>query len=156
MTTNLSAILLSYWNYLVVPPQKEMQEICFAFIFRHFPTINRSSIFQPKWNSGLIFTFLEGIEVSKYDMNSHVFSTFHFQYRTKDWWKTLTNSVNKVIIIHPLPSKHRKFLMGSKLALAFSHTSMVGCSQHPVMLSDREKDIKPPENHAQRGWIDCM
>lgn len=46
--------------------------------------------------------------------------------------------------------------MGSKLALAFSHTSMAVCSQHTVMLSDREKDIKPPENHAQRGSIDCM
>lgn len=45
------------------------------------PIINRSLYFQPKWNSGLIFTFLEGIEVSKYGMDSHVFSTFHLQYK---------------------------------------------------------------------------
>lgn len=43
------------------------------------------------------------------------------------------------IIIHPLPSKHRKFLMGSKLALASSHTSMAVCSQHIVMLTDKRK-----------------
>lgn len=45
------------------------------------PTINRSPSFQPKWNSGLILTFLEGIEISKYGMNSCVFSTFHLLYR---------------------------------------------------------------------------
>lgn len=46
--------------------------------------------------------------------------------------------------------------MDSKLALACSHTSMDVCSQDTVMLSDREKYIKPPENHTQRGSIDCM
>lgn len=40
--------------------------------------------------------------------------------------------------------------MDSELALACSHTSMDVCSQDTVMLSDREKYIKPPENHTER------